>query len=182
MIGSTGLHRMSIAARLAAVAAVTLAASSAAAQTRCTETTRFDPPLRILHCADGLTLEVERAGSLRPVDPDNDGHLKGAEIGGNAVFVTIPASRRVRRDGFQILTPHAVASVRGTVYAVDVTRARTSVFVAQGRVDVARRDAPQIAVTLGPGEGVDVDDRRDALEVRRWPQERVRSLLERFGR
>ncbi len=32
------------------------------------------------------------------------------------------------------------------------------------------------------GRGVDVDDGRDPLEVRRWPQERVRSLLERFGR
>jgi ferric-dicitrate binding protein FerR (iron transport regulator) len=169
-------------ARLAVVAVLTFVAGPVAAQTRCTETTRFDPPLRVLHCADGLVLETETAGALRPADRDGDGHLEGAEIGGHAVFVTIPTSRRVRREGFQILTPHAIASVRGTVYAVDVTRARTSVFVEQGHVNVARRDAPQISVTLGPGEGVDVDDGRDALQVRRWPQERVRSLLERFGR
>lgn len=169
-------------ARLAVVSVLTVVAGPVGAQTRCTETTRFDPPLRVLRCADGLVLETETAGTLRPVDRDGDGHLEGAEIGGHAVFVTIPASRRVRREGFQILTPHAIASVRGTVYAVDVTRARTSVFVEQGHVDVARRGAPQISVTLGPGEGVDVDDGRDALEVRRWPQERVRSLLERFGR
>ncbi|PIK73201.1 anti-sigma 24 factor, partial [Methylobacterium frigidaeris] len=38
------------------------------------------------------------------------------------------------------------------------------------------------SVTLGPGEGVDVDADQGALEVRRWPQARVRALLERFGR
>src|SRR5215204_4369621 len=39
-----------------------------------------------------------------------------------------------RRSGFQVLTPHAIASVRGTIYAVDVSAGQTSVFVAQGRV------------------------------------------------
>lgn len=71
--------------------------------------------------------------------------------------------------------------MRGTIYAVDVTTAKTAVFVARGRVAVARRNTPAVFVTLGPGEGVDVGEDQ-ALDVRRWPQERVRSLLERFGR
>lgn len=75
------------------------------AQTRCTETTRFDPPLRILRCTDGLTLEAERAATLRPVDRDGDGQLEGAEIGGSAVLVTLPTRSKTRRGGFQILTP-----------------------------------------------------------------------------
>lgn len=155
---------------------------AAHAQTRCTETTRFDPPLRILRCTDGLTLEAEQAAKLRPVDRDGDGQLEGAEIGGRAVLVTLPPRLNTRRGGFQILTPHAIASVRGTIYAVDVTTAKTAVFVARGRVAVARRNAPAVSVTLGPGEGVDVGEDQSPLEVRRWPQERVRSLLERFGR
>ncbi|MBB2961148.1 FecR domain-containing protein [Methylobacterium sp. R2-1] len=155
---------------------------TALAQTRCTETTRFDPPLRVLHCTDGLSLETEQAATLRPVDRDGDGQLEGAEIGGRAVLVTLPPRSRPRRGGFQILTPHAIASVRGTVYAVDVTAAKTAVFVARGRVAVARRNVPAVSVTLGPGEGVDVDADQGPLEVRRWPQERVRGLLERFGR
>lgn len=152
------------------------------AQTRCTETTRFDPPLRILRCTDGLTLEAERAAKLQPVDRDGDGQLEGAEIGGSAVLVTLPPRSNTRRGGFQILTPHAIASVRGTIYAVDVTTAKTAVFVARGRVAVARRNTPAVSVTLGPGEGVDVGEDQAPLDVRRWPQERVRSLLERFGR
>ncbi len=63
-----------------------------------------------------------------------------------------------------------------------MTTARSSVFVQQGRVAVARRRNPEEAVTLGPGEGVDVDAVEGPLDVRRWPQERVRALLERFGR
>lgn len=166
----------------AASALALLAAGNAAAQARCTEETRFDPPLRVLRCTDGLVLETEQGSGLRPIDRDGDGHLEAAEIGGRGVLVTLPPGPRVRRDGFQILTPHAIAAVRGTVYAVDVTTARSSVFVQQGRVAVARRRNPEAAVTLGPGEGVDVDADQGPLEVRRWPQERVRALLERFGR
>ncbi|MCF4129903.1 FecR domain-containing protein [Methylobacterium sp. SyP6R] len=169
-------------ARAASALAFTLAAGKAAAQSPCTEETRFDPPLRVLRCSDGLVLETEQGSGLRPIDRDGDGHLEGAEIGGRSVLVTLPPGPRVRREGFQILTPHAIASVRGTVYAVDVTTGRTSVFVQQGRVVVARRRGADDAVTLGPGEGVDVDMDRSPLAVRRWPQERVRALLERFGR
>ena len=173
---------MSPLARVAAAFAAVVVPVTAHAQTRCTESTRFDPPLRILRCTDGLTLEAERAAPLRPIDRDGDGQLEGAEIGGSAVLVTLPPRSNTRRGGFQILTPHAIASVRGTIYAVDVTTAKTAVFVARGRVAVARRNAPAVSVTLGPGEGVDVGEDQGPLDVRRWPQERVRSLLERFGR
>ncbi|KMO40394.1 anti- sigma factor [Methylobacterium variabile] len=166
----------------ASALAMTLVAGTALAQTRCAEETRFDPPLRVLRCTDGLVLETEQGSRLQPIDRNGDGRLEGAELGGRAVLVTLPPGRRVQRDGFQILTPHAIASVRGTVYAVDVTGDRTSVFVSQGRVAVARRRAPETSVTLGAGEGVDVDADQGPLEVRRWPQERVRALLERFGR
>ena len=168
-------------ARVAAALAASIVPGIALAQTRCTETTRFDPPLRVLHCTDGLSLETERSATLRPIDRNGDGQLEGAEIGGRAVLVTLPPRSRPRKGGFQILTPHAIASVRGTVYAVDVTDAKTAVFVARGHVVVARRNAPGVSVTLAPGDGVDVAGDQGPLDVRRWPQERVRGLLERFG-
>lgn len=53
-------------------------------------------------------------------------------------------------------------------------------FVSQGAVAVSARQGPG-AVTLGPGEGVDVRP-GEPLVVRRWPQERVTQLFARFGR
>jgi ferric-dicitrate binding protein FerR (iron transport regulator) len=85
-----------------------------------------------------------------------------------------------RRGMFQILTPHAIATVRGTVWAVDVSPARSSVFVREGAVDVRRRHGEE-TVTLRGGDGVDVDD-VTGLEVKRWSAERAARLLARFGR
>lgn len=167
---------------LAAAGACLALAGPAPAQPAkgCQETTRFDPPLKVVRCADGLTIEAERDAPLRTIDRDGDGRLEGAELGGRAVLVDMPR-RPARGGGFQILTPHAIASVRGTVYAVDVTSSRTSVFVRNGRVAV-QRTGGGAAVTLGPGEGVDVGSDAAPLEVKRWGAERVASLLSRFGR
>jgi ferric-dicitrate binding protein FerR (iron transport regulator) len=85
-----------------------------------------------------------------------------------------------RRRRFQILTPHAIASVRGTMFAVDVTAERTSVFVVRGRTRVESRSVSG-AVVLGSGDGVDVTPGQ-LLVVRRWSAERVAALLARFGR
>jgi hypothetical protein len=63
---------------------------------------------------------------------------------------------------------------------VDVTLAQTSVLVARGGTQVARRGQPE-AVNLGRGEGVDVTP-DSPLVVRRWPVERATALLGRFGR
>lgn len=84
-------------------------------------------------------------------------------------------------ESFQILTPEAVAAVRGTTWAVERERGKTSVFVVAGKVEVqARRSGA--AVSLGPGEGVDVVGSARTLETKRWPDARVRRLLARFGR
>jgi ferric-dicitrate binding protein FerR (iron transport regulator) len=82
---------------------------------------------------------------------------------------------------FQVITPQAIAAVRGTKWAVDVQQGKSSVFVVNGRVAVRRANANTGGVVLGPGEGVDVEEGSAPLTVRRWPAERVSALMARLG-
>src|SRR3954447_23016247 len=143
----------------------------------CRVTTFTDPPRQELDCADGLSIVAERATEYRLLDRNRDGRPEAVEVRSRALMVDYPR----RRGGFQILTPHAMAAVRGTIWVVDVSAARTSVFVRVGAVSVRRPGTPQ-TVTLGPGEGVDVDSGPTPLQVRRWPAERAANLLARLGR
>lgn len=173
--------RLGLLRSIAAGAAVALIGASgpALAQTpRCTTTTYTDPPRQVLRCKDGLTIEAERNSDYRLVDADRDGSPEAAELNGRALLIELPAKRRGR---FQILTPHAVASVRGTVWAVDVGPSRTSVFVQSGVVAVSRRGEGG-SVTLRAGEGVDVEAGASPLKVNRWGTRRVLALMARFGR
>ena len=77
------------------------------------------------------------------------------------------------------LTPQAIAAVRGTRWAVDAEGGKTSVFVVNGRVNVARAGG-RGRVDLGPGEGVDVEP-SGQLIVKRWPAPRVAALMARLG-
>lgn len=135
-----------------------------------------DPPRQVLRCASGLTIEAEKDTAYR-VSETGKGEPDAVQLNGRAVLVEVPPGRR---GGFQVLTPHAVASVRGTLYAVDVQEAQTSVFVSRGRVRVAGRRSVS-SVVLGPGQGVDVVP-GTVLEVKTWGAERVAKLMARFGR
>ena len=77
------------------------------------------------------------------------------------------------------MTPQAIAAVRGTKWAVDATEGKSSVFVVNGRVSVARRGGAN-RVVLGPGEGVDVEA-TGTLTVKRWASARVAALLARLA-
>jgi ferric-dicitrate binding protein FerR (iron transport regulator) len=160
--------------------AVLLAGSSAAySQAGCAVTAHADPPRQVIRCGPDLTITAERGSAYRLVDRDGDGKPEAAELTSGGLF--IEASPKRRSTPFQILTPHAVAAVRGTVWAVDVGAARTSVFVRQGAVGVARAGQP-ISVVLKAGDGVDVEPGQAPLEVKRWSPERAGRLLARFGR
>ena len=137
------------------------------------------PPRQVIRCGGGLTVEAAAGADYTLVDRDRDGAPDSATLRGGALLVDAPA-RSVRR-GFQIQTPQAIAAVRGTTWAVDAAGGKTAVFVVTGKVSV-RRPARGRAVSLGPGEGVDVDSGTAPLEVKRWPAERAASLLARFGR
>lgn len=161
-----------------AVGALLLAASPAAAQA-CTATQQFNPAREVLSCPDGLVITVEAGATYRLLDENRDGKPEGLELAGRGILIELPPGRA--RSRFQIYTPHAIASVRGTIWATDVVPERTSVFVVRGAVGV-RSQAGRRAVTLRAGDGVDVAAGTIVPEVKRWAAERAAALLARFGR
>jgi len=110
-------------------------------------------------------------------DRNRDGHVDSAELSGKALLVQVP--KKPGGNRFNVLTPQAIAAVRGTKWAVDAADGKTSVLVVDGRVSVGR-SAGGRAVVLGPGEGVDVEV-TGTLLVKRWAPPRVAALLARLG-
>jgi ferric-dicitrate binding protein FerR (iron transport regulator) len=137
------------------------------------------PPRQILRCQDGLTIEAEAGADYTLLDRGRDGGADAASLRRGALFVDAPARSGGR--SFQILTPQAVAAVRGTEWVADVADNRSSVFVVSGRVFVRRATSAR-GVVLGSGQGVDVEPGTAPLVVRRWPAARAAALLARFGR
>jgi hypothetical protein len=160
---------------LALCAVSTLAAGPAYAQSiaGCRVTALSDPPREVLRCGSGLTIEAEKSAQYRMLDQNK------LEVTSRAVLIDVPPGRR---GGFQVLTPHAIASVRGTLYVVDVKeeKTETDVFVSRGKVGVRNRSTSESA-TLGPGEGSDVIPGKP-LDAHVWAAERVQKLMARFGR
>jgi ferric-dicitrate binding protein FerR (iron transport regulator) len=142
----------------------------------CTLTTYTDPPGQVLQCRDGLEITAESAADYSLINGPQ-GRPVGARLQSRGLFIELSPGRP---GGFQISTPHAVASVRGTRWAVDVSSQRTSVFVRDGSVDV-RRQGSVAHVRLRAGDGVDVEAGQEPLRVTRWSSERAALLLGRFG-
>lgn len=141
----------------------------------CRERTFSSPPRVEYSCPNGLVFEAEAAANLRHEPPSVVDRLG---LMGGAVLITLPP----REGFFQIRTPHAIASVRGTTLVVDVAETKTSVFVIEGLVEVVRMPENN-GVLLAAGEGVDVDaNAAGPLTKRSWPLPRVDALLQRFGR
>jgi hypothetical protein len=132
-----------------------------------------------LRCGGGLTLVSESGAQFTLLDRDRNGHVDAIDLQSKAVFVDAP--KRKTGKSFEVITPQAIAAVRGTKWAVDAEGAKTSVFVDTGRVAV-RRIATPGQVVLGPGEGVDVDAGTTPLEVKHWGAPRVAALMARLGR
>ena len=120
---------------------------------------------------------VENGARYSLMDRARKGRVDGVQLDGKAVLIEVPPRSGANR--FQVITPQAIAAVRGTRWAVDVAESKTSVFVVNGRVAVGRRTGSH-SVTLGAGEGVDVEG--DApLTVKRWSAARVSALMARLG-
>lgn len=145
----------------------------------CTLQQNANPARQVLRCRDGLIIEAEAGADYALLDRNGDGEPDAASLRSRALLVESPAGPG--RRGFQVLTPQAIAAVRGTRWVVDVDGPKTAVFVVDGRVTV-RRPASRRGVVLQPGEGVDVTEGAASLVVRRWPAARVSALLARFGR
>jgi ferric-dicitrate binding protein FerR (iron transport regulator) len=131
---------------------------------------------RTLHCVGGITIVVE-IGARYNLQSGRNGRVDAVELSGKALLIEVLSKSGGKK--FQVITPQAIAAVRGTRWAVDVAADKTSVFVVNGRVAVGRR-ADDRSVTLGPGEGVDVEP-GVALTVKRWAPARVSALLARLG-
>ncbi|MET3908676.1 ferric-dicitrate binding protein FerR (iron transport regulator) [Bradyrhizobium sp. S3.3.6] len=134
-------------------------------------------------CNNGITIVAESGARFELNDANRDGHIDSVELSSKALLVEVP--KKPGGNPFKVLTPQAIAAVRGTKWAVDVAEAKTSVFVANGRVGVARRAARGRGVVLGPGQGVDVEAAGPltvkTLTVKTWGQPRVDALMARLG-
>ena len=129
-------------------------------------------------CDNGITIVAENGARFELKDANRDGHIDSVELSSQALLVEVP--KKPGGNPFKVLTPQAIAAVRGTKWAVDVAEAKTSVFVANGRVGVTRRAARARGVVLGAGEGVDVEA-TGPLTVKTWGQPRVDALMARLG-
>jgi ferric-dicitrate binding protein FerR (iron transport regulator) len=128
-------------------------------------------------CDNGITIVAENGARFELKDANRDGHIDSLELSSKALLIEVP--KKPGGNPFKVLTPQAIAAVRGTRWAVDAAEAKTSVFVADGRVGVSRR-ARGRGVVLGPGEGVDVEA-TGALTVKQWGQPRIDALMARLG-
>jgi hypothetical protein len=130
-----------------------------------------------LRCEGGVTIVAENGARFTLQDRDGNGRVDSAELSSKALLLDVPKKQAGNR--FQVTTPQAIAAVRGTKWAVDAAEGKTSVFVVNGRVAVGRRTGTH-SVTLGAGEGVDVEA-AGPLTVKRWPKARVAALMARLG-
>ncbi len=128
-------------------------------------------------CDGGVTIVAENGARYVLHDRDGNGRVDSAELSSKALLIEVP--KKPGANKFQVTTPQAIAAVRGTKWAVDAVEDKTSVFVVNGRVAVSRRTGGS-TVTLGPGEGVDVEA-AGPLTVKRWGPPRVAALMARLG-
>ena len=128
---------------------------------------------KVLRCGDDLALQAAAGTRYQMIDGTT------LRLDSGALLIEFHPSER--RRSFQILTPQAIASVRGTKWAMELTPGRTATLVIDGAVTV-KGGSDQGAVDLGPGQGVDVALGTGPLQVKRWTQQRVAALLARFGR
>jgi hypothetical protein len=137
-----------------------------------------NPPEKILRCGDALEVRSAHQTDYQPVDQAASAPPNAIQLDSGALMIAFHPSKG--RKHFQILTPNAIAAVRGTKLVVEVAPARTSTFVVAGKVAVSRPNEQQ-TVVLRPGEGADVAPDGAPIVVKRWAKPRVQALLARFG-
>jgi hypothetical protein len=150
-----------------------------------------NPSDKILRCGSDLVITPAPGTVYRAAPPAEDGLPASVQLESGALLIEFHSKRR---QEFQILTPQAIASVRGTKWALEVKPGQTSTLVLLGQVAVARKDTTADSVLVGPGQGVDVANvdagktvrslgsaKPPPIGVKKWAPERVNELLARFG-
>ena len=136
------------------------------------------PTEKILQCGETLTVHPAQGARYRPLYKKGDPLPVGIRLDDGALLIEFHPARP--QEKFQILTPLAIAAVRGTKWAMEVTSARTSTLVLAGAVAVTNRRLNQFVV-LTEGQGVDITATDTSMVQKRWGEARVRALLSRFG-
>jgi FecR protein len=138
------------------------------------------PTEKILQCngRESLTVRAAPGTRYRPLYKKGDPVPAAIRLDDGALLIEFQPS--LWRQDFQILTPLAIAAVRGTKWAVDVTKARNSALVLSGAVGVTNRRLNQYVI-ITDGEGVDITPTDTSTVQKRWGEARVRALLSRFG-
>lgn len=165
---------------LAAGVLCAISAGWASAQTaaNCSLRPAVSAERQILNCEPGLSITVERGARYRLADRNRDGQVDTMVLNSKAALIDVDSSRI--QGGFEVVTPQAIAAVRGTRWAVDAQRGKTSVLVLRGRVAVNKVSTGE-GVTLGQWQGIDADSGRSSLHVTRWGQPRINALMARLG-
>jgi len=133
---------------------------------------------QILRCGDDLVVRAATGTRYHQVNQQGNSPPEALQLDSGALMIEFHPNNT--QKNFQILTPQAIAAVRGTKWVVDVNGGRTSTLVISGEVAVARlHENP--TVLLKPGEGADVTAGTEPFVAKRWPEKRVRALLARFG-
>ena len=132
-----------------------------------------------LKCDTAITIVTEDGAKFELRDRNRDGRVDSVELSNKALLIEVP--KKPGGNRFNVVTPQAIAAVRGTKWAVDASGGKTSVFVVDGSVNVARPAGGGGGVVLKPGDGVDVEP-TGTLIVKRWPPARVAALMARLGR
>jgi hypothetical protein len=136
------------------------------------------PSEKILQCGETLTVRPAEGARYRPLYRKGDPLPVGIRLDDGALLIEYhPATPQ---EKFQILTPLAIAAVRGTKWAMEVAPARTSTLVLAGAVAVTNRRLNQYIV-LTEGQGVDITPADTSMVQKQWGEARVRALLSRFG-
>jgi len=137
-----------------------------------------DPSEKILQCGQELTVHPAHGTRYRPVFKAGQQLPTAIQLNDGALLIEFHPSGPPNE--FQILTPLAIAAVRGTKWAMEAAPARTSTLVLDGSVAVTNRRLNQYVV-LTKGQGVDISPGDTSMVQKQWGEARVRALLSRFG-
>ncbi len=136
------------------------------------------PSEKMLQCGENLTVRAAPGARYQPLYKKGDPLPVGIRLNDGALLIEYHPAKP--NEKFQILTPLAIAAVRGTKWAMDVTGAQTSTLVLNGAVAVTNRRLNQFVV-LTEGQGVDIAPTDTTVVKKTWGDDRVRALLSRFG-
>ena len=88
------------------------------------------PSEKILQCGETLTVRPAPGARYQPLYKKGDPLPVGIRLNDGALLIEFHPAKP--HEKFQILTPLAIAAVRGTKWAMDVTKAQTSTLVLDG--------------------------------------------------